>query len=825
MGEVYKARDARLDRDVAVKVLLPEVSSDPDRLRRFEREARAAAALNHPNILSVFDVGTHDGTVYVVTELLEGETLRARLDAGPLPIRRTIDYAVQIARGMVAAHRKGITHRDLKPENLLVTRSGVVKILDFGLAKLTAPPNLLSGPSGVTAPGMVLGTAGYMSPEQARGELADHRSDIFSFGVVLYEMLAGRRPFQGDTVLDTLSATLKEEPPDLGQLVPGLSPGIKRIVERCLEKNLDDRFQSAADLGFALEPASELSGSPILQPHAKRLSWKAVAALGVLLAAMAAAFVAGARFLSRGPAEFRQLTFRRGTVQAARFAPDGDTIVYAAAWEGNPAELFTTRPEAPEARSLQMTSTGLFALSSNGEMAVVLKPSGFGLVSGTLGRAALAGGVPRQLLQSAVAADWSPDGTGLAVVQAAGGRSVLQYPIGQTLYDPSPSNISHIRFSPSGDAIALITHPVFGETAGSVMLVDLEGQARTLSEGWNSVLGVGWSPDGREIWFTGTRSGASQALYAVTRSGDERLLLRAPAALTLHDVSSDGRALVTRDAWGAGVMAHGPGSTGERDLSWLDGTMAWDLSTDGTTAILEESWEGGGSARSIYLRTMDGAPAVRLGDGVPLALSPDKQWVVSTPAAGTELNLVPTSTGQHRVLPRGPVTSFFPAARWLPDGRSILFSGTEPGRRTRVYLQSIESGEPRAITPEGVFGRIAIMPDGKAFVTRGTDRRLAIVTIDGADVRPLAGAEPGDLPIVSSADGRWLYVQTGSDLPAEIARIDVHSGDREVVRTLRPPDPSGVTSILRTVMTPDGGSYAYTYIRAVSALFLVEGLR
>jgi hypothetical protein len=282
---------------------------------------------------------------------------------------------------------------------------------------------------------------------------------------------------------------------------------------------------------------------------------------------------------------------------------------------------------------------------------------------------------------------------------------------------------------------------------------------------------------------------------------------------------------MTRDAWGAGVMARAPNVDLERELSWLDGTMAWDLSADGTTAILEESWEGGGSARSIYLRTTDGAAAVRLGDGVPLALSPDKQWVVSTSAAGDALSLLPTSVGQQRVLPRGPITSFFPAARWLPDGRHILFSGTEPGRSSRIYLQSIESGEPRAVAPEGVFGRIAVLPDGKALVTRGTDRRLAIVTLDGADVRRLAGAEPGDLPIVCSPDGRWLYVQAGTDVPAEIARIDLQSGRRETVHILRPPDPSGVTSILRVVMTPDGGSYAYTYIRAVSALYLVDGLR
>jgi Tol biopolymer transport system component len=544
---------------------------------------------------------------------------------------------------------------------------------------------------------------------------------------------------------------------------------------------------------------------------------------GITVAAVA---MGASRWLGASePPQFRQLTFRRGAVHAARFAPDARTIVYAASWEGNRSELFSTRPEAPEARSLQLTSTGLYALSSKGDMAVALEPRGFGLVEGTLARAALAGGVPRQLATSVIAADWSPDGTELAAVQTIKGHSVLQYPLGKTIYDPTPGNITHIRFAPSGDAIAFISHPVSGDTAGSVMLTDLQGQTKPLSTGWNSVLGLAWSPDGREIWFTGTRAGAAQALYAVTRAGEERLLVRAPATLTLHDVSRDGHVLLTRDAWGAGVMALPPGSARERDLSWLDGSTAWDLSADGTTMVIEESWEAGGAARGIYLRTTDGAPAMRLGEGVPLALSPDKEWVVATSVAGDRMTLLPTGVGQQKALPRGAISNYFPSARWLPNGREIIFSATEAGKRSRIYQQAIDGGDPRPITPEGVYGRITVLPDGRRFVTRGLDRRLAVFPLDGGAGQPLAGAEASDLPIIASPDGTILYVHASSALPAEVASIDLRSGARRVVRTLLPPDPSGITSILRIVMTPDARSYAYTYVRAISALYMVDGIR
>src|SRR5271163_2816017 len=261
MGEVYRARDSALRREVAIKVLPSFVSQDPDRLRRFEQEAQAAAALNHPNILAVHRFGTFEGAPYLVSELLEGDTLRQQLERGPLPVRKAIDYGVQIANGLAAAHDKGIVHRDLKPENLFVTNDGRIKILDFGLAKLIqrrldsdgSAPTMTHG----TDPGVVMGTAGYMSPEQVRGKIVDHRADIFAFGAILYEMLAGKRAFQRPTPSETMTAILNEDPPGISQIAPTTPPGLQRIVHRCLEKNPEQRFQSASDLAFALEALSE----------------------------------------------------------------------------------------------------------------------------------------------------------------------------------------------------------------------------------------------------------------------------------------------------------------------------------------------------------------------------------------------------------------------------------------------------------------------------------------------------------------------------------------------------------------------------------------
>src|SRR5512135_3716020 len=280
MGEVYRARDTRLKREVAVKVLPASFSSDPERLRRFEQEAQAAGSLNHPNITAVYDVGTHDGAPYVVSELLEGETLRAQLAGGAISPRQAIDCAQQIAQGLAAAHEKGIVHRDLKPENLFVTADGRLKILDFGLAKLTiaedrGPATNLPTATAGTEPGVVLGTIGYMSPEQIKGKPADARSDIFSFGAILYEMLSGRRAFHGDSAGETMAAILKEDPPDLSVTNQAVSPGLDRIVRHCLEKNPEQRFQSASDIAFGLEALSVPGGSaPRAVPAASAGQWR-----------------------------------------------------------------------------------------------------------------------------------------------------------------------------------------------------------------------------------------------------------------------------------------------------------------------------------------------------------------------------------------------------------------------------------------------------------------------------------------------------------------------------------------------------------------------
>src|SRR5688572_26821673 len=323
MGEVYRARDTRLKRSVAIKVLPSSFSADPDRLRRFELEAEATGRLNHPNILAIYDVGTHEGAPYVVSELLEGETLREALADGSLPVRRALDHARGIATGLAAAHEKGIVHRDLKPENVFVTRDGRVKILDFGLAKLTQPESregeqsALTTTPGVTEPGVVMGTAGYMSPEQVRGGPIDHRSDIFSFGAILFEMLSGRRAFRGDSSIETMNAILKEEPPELSQTGRNLPPGIDRIVRHALEKNPAMRFQSARDLAFDLESMSETSVPAVpAVAHRRTRIWRYVlpAATLVVLAAATVAYIAGRAARAPSFPTFQRITYRAGSL-------------------------------------------------------------------------------------------------------------------------------------------------------------------------------------------------------------------------------------------------------------------------------------------------------------------------------------------------------------------------------------------------------------------------------------------------------------------------------------------------------------------------------
>ena len=836
MGEVYRARDTRLGRDVAVKILPASLSADAERLRRFEQEARAAGVLNHPGITAVFDVGTHENAPFLVQELLEGETLRGALAGGRLPARQAIDYAIQIARGLAAAHDKGIVHRDLKPENVFLTRDGRVKILDFGLAKLTGAGEAGSGTSLPTAApgteaGVVMGTLGYMSPEQVRGRPADARSDIFSFGVILHEMLAGARPFRGDSAADTMSAILREDPPELSATSPGIAPGLERVVRHCLEKNPEQRFQSAQDLAFDLEALSTTSATRVEAlglGGPRRFSRARVPAL------VGAALVAGLlggwllwRPEPAAPVTYQRLTFRRGPLASARFAPDGQTIVYAAAWDGaREPQLFSTRKESPESLAMALRSGQVVSVSRSGDMLLLAlrrRAAGFARI-GTLAQAPLAGSAARDLLEDVGDADWAPDGSSLAVVRAPGWHYRLEFPAGTVLYETT-GWISHPRVSPTGEEVAFLDHPVFGDDRGSVAIVGRAGSKKTLTEDWASTQGLAWSASGKEIWFTASAGGISRALYAVSPSGGLRQVAAAPGGMLLQDVSRDGRVLFVQENVRLGLLALLPGETEARDISSLDWGLGSILSEDGQTLAYTEEGEGGGPGYSVYLRQLDGSPAVRLGEGEARAISPDGKWVLATliRTSPVQMVLLPTGAGAPRTLPEDSISH--DDAAFLPDGRGILFVGREPGRPSRVFVQDLDGGAARAVTPEGVAGSV-ITPDGSNVVVRDPEGELSLHPLDGESPRPLPGLESTDRPLRFTSDGRFLYVASPRrELAARVHRVDVTTGRRELVRELAPHDPAGTTGFSCDSISPDGKTLVYLTSSSLGQLYLAEGLR
>jgi Tol biopolymer transport system component len=836
MGEVYRARDPRLGRDVAVKVLPSDAATDPGLVARFEQEARAASALNHPNIVTVHAIGQESSTLYIAMELVEGKTLRELLQSGRLASRKVVEIALQVAQGLARAHSAGIVHRDLKPENIMVSRDGLVKILDFGLAKLIVREN--DGPAADdgtipnrTLPGFVMGTAGYMSPEQVRGGAVDSRSDIFSFGSILYEMVSGSRAFSGDSTIETMNAILKEDPPDLDLSDLRLPAGLDRVIRHCLEKDPDQRFQSAKDLAFDLDAMSRFSTAsarpgelaPLRRPKylRPRMSWLAGALAllcGVLLVE---------RIRRPGPPSFRQVTFRHGTIPSARFAPEGRAILCGAAWDGGPLEIFTVRPESPESRPLGVKGAGLLAISPFGDVAISLGRRFVGgfLYTGTLGSVPLAGGAPREILEDVEEADWGPDGRELAVVRTVGGRDRLEFPIGQVIYETS-GYISHIRVSPAGGRIAFIDHAVRLDNAGSVCVIDRDGRRQELSSGWSSAEGLAWAPKGREIWFTATRVGASRALFAVTPAGHQRLVWRVPGRLTLQDISPEGRVLLTHDSRGKGIIGLTPELSKGRDLSWFDWSRSMDLSPDGRLVLFDETGEGGGEEYSVYLRGTDGSPAVRLGDGIAQALSPDGRWAlcIITHSSPQQLKILPTGPGQPRIVTHDRINHV--SASWLPDGRRIVFVGNSPGAGPRLYVQDLEEGPARPISAEGVsiFGN-SVRPDGRFVAAAGPGRRIALYPLEGGTPRPLPGVLEGESPVRWSPDGRSLFVWRPGELPAMVTRVEIATGRRTPVREILPADPAGVLSISPVLLSEDGKTCVYTYFRILSDLYVVEGLR
>jgi tRNA A-37 threonylcarbamoyl transferase component Bud32 len=839
MGEVYRARDPKLGRDVALKVLQEEIAADRDRLRRFEQEARSASGLNHPNIVTIYDIGTSASTAYIAMEYVEGMTLRDLVLAGPLPTRKLLEIGAQTADGLAKAHGAGIVHRDLKPENLMVTKDGFVKILDFGLAKLAqAASGDFTHVSTIvqeTTPGTVLGTVGYMSPEQASGQRLDFRSDQFSLGSILYEMATGRRAFQATTAAQTLAAIIQDDPEPIAKLSPKTPAPLRWIVERCLSKDVEHRYAATKDLARELstlrDHLSEASSTVELAAPAARARWKRAALVAGLLAAGAGLFFAGEHVKEKPLPTFQRLTFRRGHIhpEYARFAPDPKTIVYSASWDGADPEIFTTRVESPESRPLGITGQDLLSVSPSGELAIQQQTSlAMAVVS-------LGGGAPRPLLEKVVSADWTPDGKQLAVIR---GNQHLELPPGKLLYE-SKRDIAFVRVSPSGRYVAFVEFEPSGFT---VVVMDRQGRKvlTTKPSGW--ILALAWAPKGDEVWFSAPVAG-QYTPFAVTLSGRMRQVASFPVSVVISDISRDGRVLLVRQTVRSQISGLFPGEKQERDLSWLDNPQIADLSADGKTLLFTERGEGAGATDVIYIRKTDGSPAVRLGEGFAESLSPDAKWVLGHPPNRQQpkVLLLPTGAGEARTLSMEPLVEWN-GARWFPDSRRFVVSGTENGHKTRCYVVDLETGKPRPLTPEGirgVWGRAPVSPDGRLlFVRDGREEgeepssksRAAAYSLDGGEVRPLKGWDDTGLDkgFIWSADSRALLGHRHEAGVTKLVRFDVATGSAEVIGQLTFADRAGIVEALdpaEPFITPDGKWYAYSYRRTLSDLFLADGLR
>jgi eukaryotic-like serine/threonine-protein kinase len=829
MGEVFRARDERLGRDVALKLIRAASSENPDHVRRFELEARAAAALNHPNIVAIYDVGLEGGTPYIVCELLEGRTLRQQLQQGPLPVRVAIDYAHQIVRGLIAAHERRIIHRDLKPENLFVTSDGRIKILDFGVAKLQSPSNAsertVEEMTTVTKTGSIIGTIAYMSPEQLRGRPVDHRSDIFSVGGILYEMLTGRRPFRGETEVDTITAVLREEPPEVDLDQARIPMPLRQILLHCLEKEPDNRFQSARDLAFGLETLPDLASRRVrFTAPARRTAFMPWAIASLLL--IATLLLAGKLFRQRPESiSYHRVTFEQGTLYSARFAPGFHSVVYGAAWGGRALQLFSTVGDSLLAQPISVTNANLLAISKTGEVALTLggmHMQHLVVEGGTLARAPLAGGSPREILEDVRWADWDPKGE-LAVVHHVQERDRIEYPIGHVLYQGS-GWISHMRFSPDGTSIAFIDHPELWDDRGLICRLDLSGHVTTLTREWESADGVAWSANGKDIWFTAAENGYTRALLAVDNSQHVRTILQIPAGLTLQDIAPDGSVLISLDSERL-VMATEARNGKAEDISWHDWDVAKEISRDGKSVLFEDASEAASDKYAVAIGRLDGTPPIKLGEGSTGGLSPDGKWAIGIIAGKPgRIMLYPVGPGQPRNIPvEGLQEIVTGSSHFAPDGKRITINAIEPGRGVRCYLLGLEGGKPIPVTPEGVNGGF-VSPDGKQMLAyNGTTVDLTPASFGTS--RKIPGIGPDFTPLQWSEDGKAIYGYRPGHIPARLSKVDIVTGRETPVQDVQPESTTGLVLIAPVITNRDATRFAFSYYQVFSVLYMVSGLR
>ena len=843
MGDVYRARDTRLNREVALKLLPPAFVNDVDRRARFDREAQAIATLSHPNVVSIFDTGADQKQVYVVMELLEGETLRERLGRGALPVRKTLEYAVQIARGLGAAHDKGLVHRDLKPENIFLLDDGQLKILDFGLARSGAHAGAAAvgatsageTVAALTDAGTVMGTVGYMAPEQIKGEAVDARADLFAFGTVLYEMLTGQRAFQRDTSAETMTAILREDPPDLTASRADIPPAIDRIVRHSLEKNPRERFQTARDVAFALETlsgsnVSSTAASAVKVPTSRR--WARPAAMALVIVAAAATGVIVDRSLKAAPSSlvFEKKTWDPMWVTNARFGPDGQTIVFSAARSGNVPELFAIRPGSVMPQALGQKATHLLSVSPKGELAVLtgVRFVHHRLFTGTLSRMTLDGS-PREWMEDVSEADWAPDGASLAVIHHVGAEDRLEYPAGTVRYKVS-GYLSDLRVSPDGSQVAFFEHQTPGDDRGWVKLLTSGGDVKLLAGEYWGEEGLAWSADGRSVLFSGSESGVEQQPLIVNVAGKPvvRQRIASADAMVLFDVAANGRMLIVRNDFRFSMRALLPGQSAERELPWLDFPQNGMLTPDGRLMAFSDLSQNAGANYAVAIRDMATDKVVRLGEGYSWGPSRDGRWVGGTIPATGELYVYPTGAGQPQHVERRPIRDLtgdppYPAEpQWMPDGTHLLICGIEPGKQPRGYLVPIGGGAPQPVTPEGV--RAAwLAPDGRTLLIHGSAGYELMTIGSGAHAAVHGFAAEDD--VIGWNDGHSIAVNANRGVPARIDSIDVNTGARAHLRDVAPPDTAGVYELMVSQWADAGRSYVYHFGRTLDVIFVAKETR
>ncbi len=829
MGEVYRAQDPKLERVVAIKVLHPALVHDQKAMARFRREAKAVASLSHPNILDIHDLGEDGGRIYAVMELLEGQTFRQIIQEGPSPLRKVRTWGIQVAEGLAAAHAKGLIHRDIKPENLFLTRDGRVKILDFGLVKTLLEPEDSSGenltgpvpPPAVTQEGVVLGTVGYMSPEQVRGQKADTRCDLFSLGVVLVELLTGRHPFRRDSTADTLSSILKDDPFD--SVSPGelLTPALERFFRRCLEKQAEDRFQHAKDLGFALEALPERTTGTFLPLRSRRRiwSWMKGAAAILLLVGLGAV---GARMASpaRDPGQptFQRLTFQQGNLLNARFR--SGTVVYSAAWNNQPAELFTVRPDGTEDRPLRVPNAEVLASSPRGELALRISPYAISAPesSGTLALLTPDSGPTRPLLEGVLAADYGPKG--LAATQwqfsskTAKASYVLRYPLEKVLYT-SPHFLSAVRVSPKGDALAVFEYDPTRKL-GRILRLDMSGHIQVLVENISWTLpGMAWTPDGRELWYSlPPEEQPHFELWAVDAQGRRRMIRTDSTFYALHDIDPEGRCLIERSTSRSRLIVATQG--GERDLSCWDQSSLGGISQDGQSVLFTESGEGARHQELVFYRSAHDQPAIRLGEGKAYALSPDRQWAAAwRKDRPGRLFLLPTGTGLPREWPVD--LQSMDGCRFLPDNRHLMLSGVTATGASRVLLLDGETGATlRTLPSKGLTAQ-----DGSGFLVL-KDGNLVEMDLEGQFHRTFPAKLPSLCNAVAwSGDKRELFVWNTKGLPHTLSALNLETGTLRTLRALPGRHTPGFLSVDRVLTSRDGETVAYSLRETVMSDLLI----